>query len=130
MWVVYTSETASLAKLETLANSGARLPENRVLRTIELADDAPLIEITQDFLPDNWNSWPYSEEMAHMIQSVLQTGRFVGAIVPSVHSRVERNFILFPDYPEFDSAVTDLGWEQETFDSRLLPEWPPRQTDG
>ena len=119
MWVVYTSETASLAKLEALANSGSKLPQNRYLVTIELKDDAPVVEITKEDLPKHWNKVPFQSNLAPYIQQIIESGAYVAALVPSIHSPVECNILLFPDHGKFDQYVKLVAAEPEGFDSRL-----------
>lgn len=119
MRVVYTSETVALAKLEALANSGSKLPENRLLVTIELKNEAPVVEIRNEDLPTDWFSVPYKQNLAHYVQQIMESGSYVAAIVPSIHSPKESNILLFPDYPEFDQYVRLVNCEQEGFDNRL-----------
>ncbi len=119
MWVVYTSETVSLAKLEALANSGSKLPRNRYLSTIELDDQAPVVEILAESLPIYWNQVPYPRELAYIIKQVIEESAYVAALVPSIHSSMEVNVLLFPDHPEFDNYVKFIGAEPMDFDARL-----------
>ena len=119
MWVVYTSESIALAKLETLANSGIKVPKNRILRIIEIKDDAPIIEVTTDDLPSNWAATPYPKGLANVISRIIESKSFVAAIVPSVQSQRERNILLFPDFPEFKVCVKEVETVQEYFDPRL-----------
>ena len=109
MWVVYTSETVALAKLEALANSGSKLPENRFLTTIELDDQAPVVDIPDHKLPKKWRQVPYPIELAEIIRQVIDEKQYVAALVPSIHSPMEHNVLLFPDHPEFGQYVKLLG---------------------
>lgn len=119
MWVIYTSETIALAKLETLANTGSTVPGNRVLRSIEIKDHAPVIEITPEDLPADWYQVPYPGELATIIKRIIDSKRYAAAIVPSAQSRREHNVLLFPDFPEFDRYVKQVSCEPEGFDARL-----------
>ncbi len=119
MWVVYTSETVALTKLEALANSGSRLPSNRYLITIEIDDKAPVVEISQEELPDDWYSIPYRKKLSNYIQQIIDSRMYVAAIVPSIQSPKEKNILLFPDYPKFDKYVKLVESEPELFDFRL-----------
>ena len=119
MWVVYTSETVALAKLEALANSGSKLPDNRYLTTIELDDQSPVVDISVESLPSSWNRVPYPKDLAYIIKQVIDEKQYAAALVPSIHSPMERNVLLFPDHPEFGQYVRLKGVEQERFDSRL-----------
>ena len=118
MWVVYTSDSIALAKLETFANS-IIFPKNKILRVIEIRDDAPVIEITRDDLPDHWNTIPYPPILASMIKALLATKAYVAAIVPSVQSPKEKNILLFPDYPDFPKYVKEIEQLEESFDPRF-----------
>ena len=119
MWVVHTSETVSLAKLEALANSGSKLPENRCLVTIELKDQAPVVQISAEDLPIDWFRIPYKKNLSHYIQQIVDSRLHVAAIVPSIHSPKESNVLLFPDYPEFNLHVQLISAESLNFDPRL-----------
>ena len=119
MWVVYTSETVALAKLEALANSGSKLPENRFLTTIELENRSPVVDIPADSLPQRWYRVPYPRELAKIIKQVIDDKQYVAALVPSIHSPHENNVLLFPDHPEFNRYVNLIGAEPIDFDSRL-----------
>ena len=119
MWVVYTSETVSLAKLEALANSGSKLPERRYLVTIKLEKQAPVIKISVKDLPDDWHSVPYKKNLAGYIPQILKAKSYVAALVPSVQSPEEQNILLFPDHPEFNEYVKLVSSEPEGFDERL-----------
>ena len=119
MWVVYTSGTVALAKLEALGNSGSKLPDNRYLVTIELDNQAPIIEITTEDLPDDWHSVPYRKNLSGYIQQILDAKSYVAALVPSVQSPQEQNILLFPDHPEFNEYVKLVRSEPEGFDERL-----------
>ena len=118
MWVVYCSESIALAKLETLANSRT-FPKGRVLRTLELKDDAPLMLFDVKDLPENWSEIPYPDELAELIRDVISKKEYVGALVPSAQSFKEYNILLFPDHPDFNTYVRDVGSEKAYFDKRL-----------
>lgn len=119
MWVVYTSETVALAKLEALANSGSKLPDNRYLTTIELDDQSPVVDIQTDSLPSNWNRIPYPKDLAYIIKQLIDEQQYVAALVPSIHSPMESNVLLFPDHPQFGQYVKLVRTEPVSFDQRL-----------
>jgi len=119
MWVVYSSESIALAKLETLANTGSTLPKNRIVKIMEIEDNAPMVEITPEDLPSNWAETPYPKTLASIIRKIIGSGTYLGAIVPSSQSKRERNLLLFPDFHEFNKYVKELESGEETFDTRL-----------
>ena len=87
MWVVYSSESIALAKLEILANTGSTLPKNRIVKIMEIEDNAPLVEITPEDLPSNWAETPYPKSLASIIRKIIGSGTYLGAIVPSSQSK-------------------------------------------
>ena len=119
IFVVYTSESVSLAKLETLANSGSKIPKNRALRIIEVADSSPLIQITVKDLPNDCQSIPSPKELSSIIKKIIDSGDYVGAIIPSVQSPWDNNVLLFPDFKDFRKYVKEMESEDEYFDPRL-----------
>ena len=119
MWVVYTSETVALAKLEALANSGSKLPENRYLNVIELKEQAPVVQIKEKDLPGDWARVPFRKSLATYIDQIIDSKLFVAALVPSIHSPVEKNVLLFPDHVEFHQYVKLISGEPLGFDQRL-----------
>ena len=118
-WVVYTSESVSLAKLEVLANSGANLPSKVYRRTFNIQDDAPFIQINIEDLPPDWDQIPYPHRLADLIEEIRNEKKFLGCIVPSVHSHQEHNLLLFGDHPAFHPHVKELEAMPENFDHRL-----------
>ena len=119
MYVVYTSESVSLAKLETLANTGIKIPKNRVLRIISVDDASPLIQITTKDLPKDWQAIPYPSKLSYIIKDIINAGTFVGAIVPSALSHRDNNILLFPEFKDFKKYVKEVEIEDEYFDPRL-----------
>ena len=118
MWVLYTSENMALAKLEALANSD-KIPENRSLVTIEIDDRARMVEIDKADLPDTWYAFPWPAELAGIIEDIIESGQFVGALVPSCQSPLEKNVLLFPEHKDFDKYVRIIKASAEDFDPRL-----------
>ena len=119
MFVVYTSESVSLAKLEVLANSGSKIPKNRVLRIFDVDDSSPLIQITTKDLPKDWQSIPYPNSLPSIIKNIIDSGAYVGAIVPSAQSPRDNNILLFPEFKDFRKYVREVESEDEFFDPRL-----------
>ncbi|MCR9249894.1 MAG: RES family NAD+ phosphorylase [bacterium] len=118
-WVVYCSENIALAKLEVLANSGQYLPEDCILKVIDIAEDAPMARIEVTDLKEDWFNYPAPSYLAQMTQNLIDSKLFVGAIVPSVQSWREKNFLLFPDFKDFDKYVKEVEVDVAYFDRRL-----------
>jgi RES domain-containing protein len=119
MWIIYTSESIALAKLEILANTGSKIPRDCFLRIIEVKEEAPLLEIKVDNLPEGWWHSPYPKILANKIKAVMASEEFAGVIIPSAQSHQEKNILLFPDFPGFNKYVKEIGQVKEYFDPRL-----------
>jgi RES domain-containing protein len=104
--ILYTSQAASLAKLEVLANYEIIPPELK-MATIEIPDALPLDTLDGKRLPAEWQNFdPYPPELADLASAWLSAGKFIGLWVPSVH----------PDFNQL-KVVQISG---VTFDKRLL----------
>lgn len=94
-WIVYCSETVSLAKLEILANSKS-LPKERVLLEISIDQKASIKEVTLESLPDDWMAVPYPRALHTLTENLLKTGQYIALKVPSRQSPREYNYLLYP----------------------------------
>jgi len=117
-WIIYTSASISLAKLEILANS-VFLPRKRMLQKIRIADKAPIKSIQIHELPVNWKTIPYPVILAEMAEERLSSGKYVGLKVPSCQSEEEYNFLLYPFFPKFNELVHLHDSVEIGFDQRL-----------
>ncbi|GAB4240229.1 MAG: hypothetical protein Tsb0034_16610 [Ekhidna sp.] len=117
MWVVYCSESIALAKLECLA-SATFLPDDRILKIIELKDTRNIKTIHRDELPSSWNDVGREINLAHITKKIMKEG-YLGMKVPSVLSPLEHNFLLFPEHPNFKKIVRHKETFNAYFDIRL-----------
>lgn len=117
-WVIYTSESVSLAKLETLANAKS-LPVGRILLEIEIATNAPVVELKLAELPQNWMDIPYPTTLHQLTEELLAPGKSVALKVPSRQSPGEFNYLLYPLHPEFSKFIGLKGMFAIDFDHRL-----------
>lgn len=115
--ILYTSQHASLAVLEILANS-ERLPQNEYLVTFQIPENATILELTEDKLPKNWKNIPYPDDLAIFSEKWIQKGEYWILKVPSIHASNEFNFLLNPLHLEHKNLEI-LSIEQYTFDARL-----------
>ncbi len=116
-WIIYTSSTISLAKLEILANEN-NLPVKRVCMTIEVHESAEIFEIDTHDLPGNWMIKPYPTQLVNHTSRFLNSGKLLMR-VPSAQSFRERNYLLNVRHAEFHKAVQLMDVSEEPFDSRL-----------
>lgn len=115
-FIVYTSESISLAKLETLANTPF-LPDDCVLFEIQIHDAVNIYILTENELPNNWNSIPYPEENWDIIDLLLADNHEC-IRVPSATTRGEHNFLLNGNVPKFKERFK-LNEHDIDFDPRL-----------
>lgn len=115
--VVYTSQTLSLALVETLVNlPGGVLPAYSAQR----ADfDEPLVTILEDKeLPADWRSDPLPASTRAIGDAWVLAGRSAVLRVPSVVVPSEFNYVLNPRHPDF-ARVTIAPPTPFPFDPRL-----------
>ncbi|MCF2486723.1 RES family NAD+ phosphorylase [Dyadobacter sp. CY347] len=115
--ILYTSEHVSLSKLEILANSSF-IPKNQVLVTIEIPDNASILDIGQELLPDNWWHFPYPDALANLTEQWIDEGKFWIMKVPSAHSSKEFNYLFNPAHSDHMLAKI-IRIEEMYFDKRL-----------
>ncbi len=115
--ILYTSQHASLAVLEVLANS-ERLPQNEYLVTFQIPESASILKLNEENLPKSWKNLPYPDELANFSEKWLQEAKYWIMQVPSIHAKNEFNFLLNPLHTEHKNLEI-LNIEQYTFDTRL-----------
>lgn len=116
-WIVYTSPTISLAKLEILANE-RNLPIKRVCVTIEISDTVDIYIINTKKLPRDWMNKPYPSGLNALTSEFLKKGKLIMQ-VPSAQSYTEYNYLLNVRHPEFYRLVKVIDVREEPFDKRL-----------
>ena len=95
--MVYTSESLSLAVLETLVRAGSR---NR-LRDFRCIPATLPREPGTLQLPDNWNAVPYRASSQQAGDAWIRTCSGLAVRVPSVVVPIEHNVLLNPRHPDF-----------------------------
>lgn len=56
--LLYTAQSIALAKIEALANTSGKVPEQQVLITLEIRDDSSMLTLSAAALPNNWHYSP------------------------------------------------------------------------
>lgn len=115
--IIYTSEHYSTAMLEKLVHGSGAMPANQhyieilipngvsyeILNTAKLSDWASAAQASSKTYGDAWQ----------------QQRRSLLLIVPSVVARVERNFLINPEHPEFPqvkpSMHSPIWWDDRLF---------------
>lgn len=123
-WVIYTSPTISLAKLEILANE-SQLPVQRVCMTLLVDDAATIWEVRPDELPDNWFEKPYPAQLSQLTAAFLRSNHLLMRI-PSAQSYREYNYLIHVRHRQFHQWVELLEVRPEPFDPRLKATYPAK----
>src|SRR6266545_4700438 len=114
--MIYTASSISLAMLEALAHSTG-LPEQRVLSTLEVPDDLPILRI-HSVLPAGWNARPHSIISQAFGDKFIRQGKYLAMGVPSVITPLEDNILINPNHIEIN-RLKIIRIEELPFDPRL-----------
>ena len=115
--ILYTAQTASLVKLELLANT-KWIPRNYSLLVLEVPDEIGHRELRVPDLPANWNAFPHPKELVPLTLDWIRENRYLVMKVPSVHSPFESNFLINPLHPQA-GQLRILEVIPHEFDQRL-----------
>ena len=117
-WILYTSPTIALAKLEILANEN-RLPVERVVMTIDVNEKAPVLELTDAKLSAEWMKKPVPPGLHPFTREWLEENHHLLIAVPSAQSQREKNYLIHVGHPRFNDWVRLVSVDPEPFDARL-----------
>lgn len=114
--LVYTSDSLSLAALETLVHVNPRVPLDYVCFEVRFAKTA--VEILEK-LPADWTRQPAPPSTQLLGDRWAASGRTLALSVPSVLVPTQRNFLLNRLHPDFAALETSAA-RPFPFDPRLL----------
>ena len=120
--VVYASQHRSLAAFETLVHiSKTRLLVNNfILITIQIPDDALLLDVPLSILEESWDNYAHLPSIRKYGTQFLKEKNYMMLRVPSVIIKQEFNFIINPLHEQFSSCkIVEI--EPFLFDERLIP---------
>jgi RES domain-containing protein len=115
--MLYASEHYSTALLEKLAHGSGRLPPHQHYVRIAIPRSATYEVFSPPTLP-GWDRMPATVSKQFGERWCLEK-RSLLLIVPSVVARVDRNFLINPNHPEFSGVTTSLH-EPVFWDRRLF----------
>jgi RES domain-containing protein len=115
--VIYASEHYSTALLEKLAHGSGLLPPNQHYVAITIPRGLTYEVFDPPALP-GWDGLPATVSREYGEDWCLQKRSLI-LIVPSIIARIDRNFVINPAHPEFDSLTTGLN-QPVYWDSRLF----------
>jgi RES domain-containing protein len=115
--ILYAAEHYSTAILEKLVGGSGRLPPNQHFIEITIPNGISYEMVEPAQLP-GWDD-PASTVSKPFGATWQQTQRSVLLIVPSVVARMEKNFLLNPEHPEFPQLRHGLHrpvwWDRRLF---------------
>ncbi len=115
--MIYTSESYATAMLEKLVHGSGMLPPHQHFVTITLPPGLSY-EVFPTARHKNWADQSPSDSR-HYGAAWQREKRSIILIVPSVVARMERNFLIHPDHPEFNRISVSLH-EPVYWDDRLF----------
>ncbi len=114
--MIYASHYYSTAMLEKLVHGSGRIPPNQHYIEITIPNGLSYEEFNPADLPD----WAHASGSASKVYGDIwqSSRRSLLLIVPSVVARLDQNFLVNPDHPQFSRVAASLHmpiW----WDSRL-----------
>ena len=96
---LYAASHRSLAMLEALVYTTFRQLTDYGLAVIHLPDEAPVLTLTPEDLPYDWDAFPSRHSTAQLGTRLLQQGRYLAFRVPSSLLPEEQNIVINPLHP-------------------------------
>jgi RES domain-containing protein len=122
--ISYTSESLALASLEVFVGiETADIPLGCVSAIIP--DTTPILEITKDILPANWQDVSAYSDLQEIGLKWLQAMEYPVLKVPSAIIPVEYNYLINPEHPDLQLQTEQVLEFQ--FDRRM---WKQRKQDN
>ena len=103
--IIYTGMSVEIAALEKLVHISDELPDDLVLTSISLPDNANLYwDVPLNALPEGWSDMPSSTAAQKFGNDFIAAGKYLGIIVPSAVIPEGRNMLINPNHPQFKHA--------------------------
>ncbi len=117
---LYTASSRALAVLEVAVHVPfGIMPIDYYMATIEVPDNANILEIKVADLPNKWNSNPIVKATQFIGDDFLKENKHLVLKVPSASVNGDYNYIINPVHPDF-KTVKIKHTEPFEFDSRLF----------
>lgn len=118
--MIYTAGNRSLAMAEVAVHlSMATLPADYMMLTIFIPDDIPVLKLTIDDLPLNWNVFPHPNETQNIGDQFIAQNKYCVLQIPSVVTKGDYNILINPNHKDF-SKIKIIDISQFPFDKRLF----------
>lgn len=118
--ILYTSETESLAALETLVHTSiSTMPSDLSLLILSVPDNISADKIEVNQLPSGWRNYPAPNQLTAMGSKWIESDSSLLLKVPSVLVQSEMNILINPNHSNADKlSIKEI--RPFTFDMRLL----------
>lgn len=118
--MLYTGASRALCTAEIAVHTPlGNIPEDYMIVTLELPEDAALTEISMSQLPADWKSIPHTHSTQRMGDHFVVNGKHLVMKVPSVVVQGDYNFLLNPLHRDFN-RIKILEVAPFSFDERLF----------
>lgn len=119
-YLVYTSESRALATLEVSVHLDLSedFPSDRYYVEIDIPDDLPMLEVSLEDLPENWDSLPPGLETQYIGDDFVHDSEAAVLKVPSCIVQKEYNYLINPKHPDA-VRIKVVSATPMKFDSRL-----------
>jgi RES domain-containing protein len=119
-YMVYTSESSSLALLENLVHFEQQdFPPKLFLIELSVGDKAPIYTLPDKDYPKNWTQ-PELELCKFIGDKIMKDGKFLAMKVRSAVNSFEYNYLLNPLFPRFHDLVHVNTIKEINVDGRLI----------
>ncbi len=105
---LYTASHRSLAMLETLVYTPFSMLKDYGLASFELPDDVPILKLSQNDLPSDWDIFPSQLGTAMLGNKVLNELNFLAFQVPSALLPEETNLVINPRHSLISKVVLKM----------------------
>ncbi len=118
--MLYTASNRSLAMAEVAVHlTMATLPEDFVMLTIFVPDDAAEKKVLPASLPVNWNIFPPHPSTQQIGDDFVRENKNLLLRVPSAVTRGDFNYLINTAHPDFEK-VKIVSSEKFPFDLRIF----------
>lgn len=119
--MVYTAESRALALLEMAVHLDLSedLPKDRLMLTIEIPDEFPVLWLDEKKLPENWNAHPASTFTQKIGDQFVQQAKAAVLKIPSSIVEEEFNYLINPHHPDA-KKIKVITEKSLNFDKRLF----------
>ena len=118
--MIYTAANRSLAMAEVIVHfTLATIPDDYVMITIFIPDDAAVFQLPATHLPPDWNVWPHSISTQVIGDRFMAENKFALLKTPSAVTKGDHNLLINPFHPDF-KRMQIIDTQKFPFDKRIF----------